>query len=127
MKTIEERAKRICTSAFCYRCPKQIYTTCIWLHNTEIAEPQCRIGEWKDLIVDTYQQAVIDLKEQREELTCWHDPKDEMPEGDEWVLVRLRNSKTQVAYYDIDAEMWLYPLNNYMVRPIIIGWRKIHE
>lgn len=77
MKTIEERAKRICTSAFCYRCPKRIYTTCIWRHNTEIAEPQCRIGEWNDLIMDTYKQAVIDLKEQREELTRWHDPKEE--------------------------------------------------
>lgn len=69
MTTIEERAKRICTNTFCNKSHKPICKTCIWRFNTERAEPQCSVSEYKELIKSIYDSAVSQLILQREELT----------------------------------------------------------
>lgn len=132
MKTAEERAKNICISAFCCLCPKRVYTTCIWRHNTEMANPQCHITEYKELINQVYEETVDELKAQREELTRWHDPKEELPEYYKAVEVKyklsglIRISTAWLSAGDAGGYLWTIDGTNRIIKNII-GWREIHE
>ena len=74
MTTIEERAKRICANTFCNQSHTPVCKTCAWRLNSEPAEPQCRVSEYKDVIKDIYESAICQLILQRVELTQWHNP-----------------------------------------------------
>lgn len=132
MKTIEERAKQICVDTFCSMCPKRVYTTCIWRHNTDRSQPKCGISEYRGLIKDAYHAAIVQLQEQHEELTRWHDLKEELPELLTPVLGK--QSDSQNTYYKIvyrheyDNEDGRYRWTDSEGRPIYVdGWREIHE
>lgn len=128
MKTAEGRAKNICISAFCCLCPKRVYTTCIWRHNTEMANPQCHITEYKELINQVYEKAVDELKAQREELTRWHDPKEELPPAGKIVLVKSTYGCGYALAERDDEGWWLAPPEEWeLPADRVIGWREIHE
>lgn len=128
MKNIEQQAKEVCLDAFCRICPKREYMTCIWCHNSEPAEPQCHIAEYKLQIVNVYRDVLVKLKEQREELLRWRDPKKELPEDGAIVLgkycdpqrpfdiVRYINGQWYKAYHS-----WSGPSGE------VIGWRPIYD
>ena len=61
MTTIEERAKRICANTFCNQSHTPVCKTCAWRLNSEPAEPQCRVSEYKDVIKDIYESAICQL------------------------------------------------------------------
>lgn len=130
MGTIEERAKQICVDTFCSMCPKRVYTTCIWRHNTERSQPKCGISEYRGLIKDAYHAAIVQLQEQHEELTCWHDPKEELPKDDSDVLVKTTLcAKYRIAFYKANGARnyhW-HENNGAFDDDMVIGWRPIHE
>lgn len=76
MTTIEERAKRICANTFCNQSHTPVCKTCAWRLNSEPAEPQCRVLEYKDVIKDIYESAICQLILQREELIREYDLKE---------------------------------------------------
>ena len=65
-------------------------------------------------------------KEERAELTRWHDPKEIVPNHKWAVLVKLTPSIYDVAAYSTEMERWIF-VNYSLDREEIIGWREIHE
>lgn len=65
-------------------------------------------------------------KEERAELTRWHDPKEIVPNHKWAVLVKLTPSIYDVASYSTEMERWIF-VNYSLDREEIIGWREIHE
>lgn len=65
-------------------------------------------------------------KEERAELTRWHDPKEIVPNHKWAVLVKLTPSIYDVASYSTEMERWVF-VNYSLDREEIIGWREIHE
>ena len=129
MKNIEQQAKEVCLDAFCRICPKREYMTCIWCHNSEPAEPQCHIAEYKLQIVNVYRDVLVKLKEQREELLRWRDPKKEQPEDGATVLGKTSDPKqplTIMKYYNNIWWIWAHPC---WAGPSgeVIGWRPIYD
>lgn len=70
-------------------------------------------------------------KEERAELTRWHDPKEELPEERRDVEVKTDKGKVSVCNMDLDElghRFWNVSRTNYMIPDAnIIGWREIHE
>ena len=130
MGTIEERAKQICVDTFCSMCPKRVYTTCIWRHNTERSQPKCGISEYRGLIKDAYHAAIVQLQEQHEELTSWRNPKEELPDDDRYVLVKTTLcGRYCIAFYKANGARnyhW-HENNGALDDDMVIGWRPIHE
>ena len=130
MGTIEERAKQICVDTFCSMCPKRVYTTCIWRHNTKRSQPKCGISEYRGLIKDAYHAAIVQLQEQHEELTRWRDPKEELPKDDSDVLVKTTLcGRYCIAFYKANGARnyhW-HENNGALDDDMVIGWREIHE
>lgn len=126
MGTIEERAKQICVDTFCSMCPKRVYTTCIWRHNTERSQPKCGISEYRGLIKDAYHAAIVQLQEQHEELTCWHDPKD-LPDRGKDVLLKMEFIESGELMYSVGYWYDSYFSNTLGLHGEVIGWREIHE
>jgi hypothetical protein len=133
MTTIEERAKRICTNTFCNQSHTPVCKTCAWRLNSEPAEPQCRVSEYKDVIKDIYESAICQLILQREELTQWNNPfvKD-MPKGN--VLVKyIAVGRPNEPYYTVGRRKpsGVWSCENELAtshpRFEIVGWRPIHE
>lgn len=121
MKTIEERAAEIFADRFCTRCPKILYTTC-----DRKLPGCCRIPEVRcmhEVIKNT-------IAFEREELTRWHDPKEELPSLLTRVLGRCsdgENISVNIVYRRLTATgknwFWTDGIN----APLDIdGWRKIH-
>jgi hypothetical protein len=113
MKTIEERAKAFCENNICVtcgdrkNCDRKCLGTCI---------PTYDALEW-----------LIQFgKSEREELTRWHDPKEEMPEHRKQVLVKTDTENHDVAYYSDNVDGWIANDGIYDTAQII-GWREIHE
>ena len=135
MKTIEERAKQICVDTFCSMCPKRVYTTCIWRHNTDRSQPKCGISEYKGLIKDAYHAAIVQLQKQHEELTRWYDPKEELPPIYDNVMVKYMAldgcEHVATAWRSAgDAGGCIYAISGTGVTinsQNVIGWREIHE
>ena len=119
MKTIEERAKAFCEKNICVtcgdrkNCDRKCLGTCI---------PTYDALEW-----------LIQFgKAEREELTRWHDPKEELPELLTPVLGK--QSDVKKTYYKIvyrheyDNEDGRYRWTDSEGYPIYVdGWREIHE
>jgi hypothetical protein len=133
MTTIEERAKRICTNTFCNQSHVPICKTCVWRLNSEPAEPQCRVSEYKDVIKGIYESAICQLILQREGLTQWHNPfvKD-MPKDNvlvKYIAVGCPNKpyytvgrREPSGRWDCENELAIsHP------RFEIVGWRPIDE
>ena len=105
MKTIEERAKE-------------------WVDSPEAAaNPYSRRG-----MIDAY---IAGAKAQYEEMTRWHDPKEELPELLTPVLGRqsdCRNTYYKIVYrHEYDNEDGRYRWTDSEGYPIYVdGWRKIH-
>lgn len=137
MKTIEERAKQICVDTFCSMCPKRVYTTCIWRHNTERSQPKCGISEYKGLIKDAYHAAIVQLQEQHEELTRWHDLKEELPDNNHCVLIKIADGpQVRIHIGSREGDVWIAdggflfhadPASSIGFDGVVIGWREIHE
>lgn len=74
---------------------------------------------------------IAGAKSEREELTRWHDPKEEMPEERRDVEVKTDKGKVSVCNMDLDElghRFWNVSRTNYMIPDAnIIGWREIHE
>lgn len=70
-------------------------------------------------------------KEERAELTRWHDPKEELPEEHRDVEVKTDKGKVSVCNMDLDElghRFWNVSRTNYMIPDAnILGWREIHE
>ena len=129
MKNIEQQAKDVCLDAFCRMCPKQVYTTCLWCHNSEAAEPQCRVAEYKFSIVNVYRDVSVKLKEQREELLRWRNPNTELPEDGATVLGKTSNAQHPfviMRYIGCRWLVWAYPK---WAGPNgeVLGWRPIND
>lgn len=123
MKTIEERAAEIFADRFCTRCPKILYTTC-----DRKLPGCCRIPEVRcmhEVIKNT-------IAFEREELTRWHDPKEELPELLTPVLGKQSDGKKtyyKIVYrHEYDNEDGRYRWTDSEGYPIYVdGWREIHE
>lgn len=105
MKTIEERAKE-------------------WVDSPEAAaHPYNRRG-----MIDAY---IAGSKAKYEELTRWHDPKEELPEKYKDVEIKTDKGKVSVCNMDLDERgrrYWYVSRTDYMIPDAnIIGWREIHE
>lgn len=109
METIEERARE-------------------WVDSPEAAaHPYNRRG-----MIDAY---IAGAKAQYEELTRWHDPKDDLPEYVEVVEVKYKAfGKIMMAVawrlgcLDSCEDAWYIDGTNRRIDPeAIIGWREIHE
>lgn len=65
-----------------------------------------------------------------EELTRWHDPKEELPEKYKDVEIKTDKGKVSVCNMDLDERgrrYWYVSRTNYMIPDAnIIGWREIH-
>lgn len=70
-------------------------------------------------------------KEERAELTRWHDPKEELPEKYKDVEIKTDKGKVSVCNMDLDERgrrYWYVSRTDYMIPDAnIIGWREIHE
>jgi hypothetical protein len=105
MKTIEERAEE-------------------WVDSPEAAaHPYNRRG-----MIDAY---IAGSKAKYEELTRWHDPKEELPEKYKDVEIKTDKGKVSVCNMDLDElgrRFWNVSRTNYMIPDAnILGWREIHE
>lgn len=125
MKTIEERAAEIFADRFCTRCPKILYTTC-----DRKLPGCCRIPEVRcmhEVIKNT-------IAFEREELTRWHDPKEELPEYYKVVEVKwygsglIRISTAWLSAGDAGGYLWTIEGTSRLINVRnILGWREIHE
>lgn len=65
----------------------------------------------------------------RNELTRWHNPKEELPEDKRTIAVKLKSDKgfdVQAGRYE--GNEWRFTLNNHTIpATLIIGWREIYE
>lgn len=137
MTTIEERAKRICANTFCNQSHTPVCKTCAWRLNSEPAEPQCRVSEYKDVIKGIYESAICQLILQREELTRWRDPKKELPDNNHCVLIKITDGQQECIYLGSrEGDAWMadggYVFHSNVASVIgfdgvVIGWRPIHE
>lgn len=70
-------------------------------------------------------------KEERAELTRWHDPKEELPEERRDVEVKTDKGTVSVCNMELDElgrRFWNVSRTNYMIPDAnILGWREIHE
>lgn len=117
--TIEERAKAFCENNICVtcgdrkNCNRKCLGTCI---------PTYDALEW-----------LIQFgKSEREELTRWRDPKEELPELLTPVLGKQSDRKKtyyKIVYrHEYDNEDGRYRWTDSEGRPIYVdGWREIHE
>lgn len=105
MKTIEERAKE-------------------WVDDPETGFT--RLGN-RNALISAY---VSGAKEERKELTRWHDPKEELPQERRDVEVKTDKGKVSVCNMDLDElghRFWNVSRTNYMIPDAnIIGWREIY-
>ena len=101
MKTIDERVQRYC-AAECPNASKEVLT----------------------LVCRTFKDGA---KSEREELTRWHDPKDELPWPRQPVIVCTSPKIYSIASYDTEYECWFTEDGGACGRCEIIGWREIHE
>lgn len=67
---------------------------------------------------------IVGAKYEREELLRWYDPKKELPEEGEDVLIKLITGKCEVGFY-IEYLNWRGA--DGIVDDYILGWRPIHE
>lgn len=74
---------------------------------------------------------IAGAKSQYEELTRWHDPKEELPEKYKDVEIKTDKGKVSVCNMDLDERgrrYWYVSRTDYMIPDAnIIGWREIHE
>lgn len=122
MKTIEERAKEFCENNICVECSdrkncdRKCLGTCI---------PTYDALEW-----------LIQFgKSERDELTRWHDPKEELPEYVKAVEVKYKAfGKIMMAVawrlgcLDNGEDVWYIDgTSRRIYHENIIGWREIQE
>lgn len=104
MKTIEERAEE-------------------WVDSPEAAaHPYNRRG-----MIDAY---IAGSKAKYEELTRWHDPKEELPDGNRDVLIKTTLcTKYRIAFYKAnETRNYHWHENNGAIDDdMVIGWREIQE
>lgn len=124
MKTIEERAKAFCEKNICVdcgdrnNCDRKCLGTCI---------PTYDALEW-----------LIQFgKSEHTELTRWHDPKEEMPDNNHCVLIKISDGQQERIYIGSrEGDVWIAdggnsfhadPASSIGFDGVIIGWREIHE
>ena len=120
MTTIEERAKRICANTFCNQSHAPVCKTCAWRLNSEPAEPQCSVSEYKDVIKDIYESAICQLILQRDELT-----REDNLKGENHIGIENRN----IHFYnecDNPIHTGFCPVSG-PLSEIRSNWRPIHE
>jgi len=68
---------------------------------------------------------------EREELTRWHDPKEELPEEHTDVEIKTDKGKVSVCNMELGERgrrFWsMSRTDTYIMDANIIGWREIHE
>lgn len=75
---------------------------------------------------DLIQAYLAGAKAEREEITCWHDPKD-LPERDKDVLLKIQLIGYDEPMYSIGYWDDSYFSNTLGHHGEVIGWREIHE
>ena len=103
MKTIEERANAA-WSDYEYR-EGELYSTCF---------------------IDGFSAGA---QSERDELTCWRDPKKELPENRQLVLCKTSDKELPFVVVKYDRSgWWVYVYPGWTgIGHKIIGWRPIHE
>lgn len=67
-------------------------------------------------------------KRMRKELLRWYDPKEELPEEECRVLIKVRVSSGTLQQVAIHRNgRWLYTFNHSIVPILVVGWRPIYE
>lgn len=93
----------------------------------EMADAYCRENAQQEGydIVDVRNAYLSGAEHVHEELTCWNDPKESVPEHEWAVLVKITTRIYDVASYSSKIGRWV--IENYSLgRDEIIGWREIH-
>lgn len=85
-------------------------------------------------IVDAY---IAGAKNQREELTQWYDPKEELPDDDHCVLIKIADGpQERIHIGSREGDVWMAdggflfhtdPASVIGYDGVVIGWRPIHE
>ena len=66
-------------------------------------------------------------QDERDEITRWNDPKDELPYPQQPVIVCTSPKIYFIATYDTEFGCWFTEDGGACGRCEIMGWRKIHE
>ncbi len=112
MKTIEERADEYVDMPCTGKCDE-----CTMIEGT------CRF--YNDRV-----SFIAGAQSEHEELTKWHDPKEELPDTNRDVLIKTTLlAKYRIAFYKADGQRnyhW-HQNNGAIDDDMVIGWREIHE
>lgn len=118
MKSIEKRAEEFCENNICAYCSdrkncefRECLGTCIRVY-------------------DTLEWLIKFGKSERDELTRWNDPKENMPEPNHEVLTKWRwkdGSGEIISVGGFNGEEWDAHAIIYPELFDIIGWREIHQ
>lgn len=117
MKTIEERAKAFCENNICVDCGDR--------KNCDRGCVGCCIPTFSAL------EWLIQFgKSEHTGLTRWHDPKEELPDGNRDVLIKTTLcTKYRIAFYKAnETRNYHWHENNGAIDDdMVIGWREIQE
>ncbi len=103
MKTIEERAQ------------KYVGAPC---------DDGCAICDALLCKLNEYSAYIAGARSEHEELTRWHNPKEELPEPMKDVLVKCSSDTYAVDFYVPELGCFFGESATYME---VVGWREIHE
>lgn len=109
MKTIEERADEYARG---------------------LCAPDCALCNDICIKATSYRPFMDGAQSEHEELTRWHDPKEELPDDDRDVLVKTTMCRKYcIAFYKSRGPRnyrW-HENNGSLDDDMVIGWREIHE
>ncbi len=110
MKTIEERADE--------------YADKSWREIKDFNEDHVT---FENIATEAYSAGA---RSEHEELTKWHDPKEELPDTNRDVLIKTTSlAEYRIAFYKADGQRnyhW-HQNNGAIDDDMVIGWREIHE
>lgn len=86
---------------------------------------------------DLIQAYLAGAEDKRKELTRWHDPKEELPDNNHCVLIKVADGPQERIHIGTrEGDVWMAdggflfhadPASSIGFDGVVIGWREIHE
>lgn len=84
----------------------------------------CAICDAPLCMLNEYLAFIDGARSEHDELTRWHDPKEELPEPHKYVLTKHEEGDYVLDFYEPDR--WGFHFEQ-ITKAKVIGWREIHE